>query len=209
MYLQKLRSTLEKLNPYFWNAEIDRQVPGDPIEHAFDRYRIAARDRQAARDIGRLTDDIIESLKPWQDAFDILQDEFTSLFAKQVLSTYRSAMQGFAGVSVDNFRECTGLVVCMANKVFWVNGYVPCSATESVPEIMTAKQKRSAEIYKMKTENHSLTCESIAEKIGVHKSTVSRSEGWKMAMRVVVEEPRKGHYNKQRDGTFDIDGVDD
>jgi len=60
-------------------------------------------------------------LEPCGLAFQRLQDEFTSSFAKDVLLTYKSknTFKNFGGITVDNWMLCIELMVCMAHRDFW------------------------------------------------------------------------------------------
>ncbi|MBW1933492.1 MAG: hypothetical protein JRI56_10900 [Deltaproteobacteria bacterium] len=125
MDIQKLRNALELLSHMFWNTTVDKQLAKEahsnkiPIESAWHRYIVAVRNRKTAANINKLSNDVRQCLRPHNLAFQRLQDEFTTSFAKDVLSTYKDTIENFCGVSVDNFKPCVELMVCMSNKGFW------------------------------------------------------------------------------------------
>jgi len=168
--IQRLRQTLNELNPIFWNPEIDRQLEASdypnqfPIESAKYRYTIAlgklvphpnfspckkksapyrqmiieSRSSEKKR-FNKLLKKVEECLSPYDKVFEVLLEEFTSPFAKQVLLTHQNLIGEFAGIISDNYQSWTELLVCMSHKDFWADIAIKKPAGTEQKEIFEIK----------------------------------------------------------------------
>ena len=85
----------------------------------------------------KLLKKVEECLSPCDKVFEVLLEEFTSPFAKQVLLTHQNLIGEFAGITLDNYQSWTELLVCMSHKDFW--GDLGSGKGENTPAQATPK----------------------------------------------------------------------
>lgn len=208
MDIQRLRQILNELNPIFWNPEIDRQLEASdypnqsPIESAKYRHTIALRKlvprshhyRKSLENkrFNKLLEKVDECLSPYDTVFEVLLEEFTSPFAKQVLLTHQNLIEEFAGITSDNYQSWTELLVCMSHKDFWVDLAEEPAETEQNTTLAKKEKDKSKTIGSVNIQNfHGILGDVQAENVqtgnhaSIHKETKAGEQNKSLLIRLL------------------------
>jgi hypothetical protein len=95
-----------------------------PIKSALGRYLLALSDgtsEEIRTKTENLCRELEECLTPYDKVFEVLQREFQSSFAQQVLLTHKDNIRNLSGLPVRTVKDWLACIVCMSHKDFWAD----------------------------------------------------------------------------------------